>query len=347
MLKIIPLFINHSGCPYKCVFCDQNKITGRRPIDLETAREQIISDLQKIKKSGKSYETIILAFYGGTFSGLTFKEMEGYSSLLGEFPEIGYIRISTRPDMIDTTILDFLYGKGVREIELGVQSLNNKVLELSSRGYTEDIVYRAASLIKNYGFKMGFQLMAGLPGQTENSFFSTVEKTVDQRPDMVRVYPTVVFKGTALADMLQNSTYQPLTIEEGVEQTARAVARFREEGIEVIRIGLHSVTDEENILGGCYHPQFRYMVESRIIRNNIEEFLMSMIGKDGSPAGDDGTRSPVKLVIDKKYINYFKGFKNSNVEYFRAKGWELKSEFSDNMQKSVIIREKSYSLVGA
>ncbi|MCX6250144.1 MAG: hypothetical protein NTX61_05260 [Bacteroidetes bacterium] len=105
----IPIFIPGIACPFQCIFCDQEKITGRQNLPTpEEVLQTIHQYLSTIPGHGSTIET---GFFGGTFTGLPLKTQEMYLSLLQPFLKEGSvagIRLSTRPDHITPEILDFL-----------------------------------------------------------------------------------------------------------------------------------------------------------------------------------------------------------------------------------------------
>ena len=134
-MSILPIFIPHAGCPHQCVFCNQKTISGQRTAALDGAKKQINKWLEWIKPSIENEA----AFYGGSFTGL---EVELQKQLLALTDEliakkiIGSVRLSTRPDYINTVELQLLQKHSVKLVELGVQSLDNKVLVAAERGHT-------------------------------------------------------------------------------------------------------------------------------------------------------------------------------------------------------------------
>lgn len=301
--KIIPVFINHQGCPFQCVFCDQHTITGRQEEPLLNLKAYISAELEKYNK----YE-IELAFYGGTFTGFPTNLMLKYLGIANSFPKIQSIRISTRPDMITQPILNILKKFNVKVIELGVQSFDDEVLRLSKRGYVSRQVIESSALIRENNFLLGHQLMIGLPGEDRKSFQKSVDKMISLKPDMVRIYPTVIFQGTELAQLYKIGQYKSLTLERGVEMAAEAVNKIRKNQIEILRVGLHSVREENKILGGCYHPQFRYMVESQIILNRMKKMFSNKFPKK------------IKILLSPKKHNYFVGYKKENLIFLKKQG---------------------------
>ena len=190
---IIPIFIPHRGCGHECVFCNQRLITARQPDvtpeDVRSILDTRLSTMQRLADPLESdsvtspdsapgadgrperpgLETIEAAFYGGSFTGLPMEEQAAFLAVTKEYKDSGRIdkiHLSTRPDYIDSAILDQLRAFGVDTIELGVQSFDPEVLELSRRGHSVDDIYRACELIKSYGFELGIQLMIGLPGDS-------------------------------------------------------------------------------------------------------------------------------------------------------------------------------------
>ena len=127
----------HLGCPNDCVFCNQRRISGS--LSPATAR-----DVQAaIEKAGRRGPPPgggrQLAFYGGSFTAITGRPAGGAAGAAQPYLEAGAIdslRLSTRPDAIDGEVLARLRRYGVETVELGAQSMSDRVLELSGRGHT-------------------------------------------------------------------------------------------------------------------------------------------------------------------------------------------------------------------
>lgn len=229
----------------------------------------------------KSKQRIQIAFFGGNFTGLSQEHQNFYLDLVTPYlqkEQIESIRISTRPDYVNTQILDNLKRKGVRAIELGAQSLNDKVLEASGRGHTADDTKRAARLIKQMGFELGLQMMTGLPGDNDNFASETAEKIIELGAETTRIYPTIVIDGTQLASLYRKQLYFPQSLDDSVSLSARLVDLFIKESISVLRIGLLlSENQNENqqvILAGPYHPAYGELVLSRIWFEKLSNSLI-------------------------------------------------------------------------
>lgn len=307
---IIPLFIPHAGCPHQCVFCDQKKITGEaEKVTAVDIKNKLDLHLGQITKP----YFVEAAFYGGTFTALPVTEQEELlapAAAAYREGKIQAIRLSTRPDAIDTETLDRLKKNGVKTIELGAQSFSDEVLKKSGRGHTADDIFRAAELIKASGIELGIQLMPGLPGDTRETLNTSLEAVLAIRPAVVRIYPTVVIKGTPLADIYERGEYQPLTIEEAARIAAVMKLRFEGENIRVIRTGLQSseeLDDEKTVLAGPYHPAFGELVENEIYWAMLEQVI----------AGAE----PKRLIIyhEAGETSKLRGIKNCNADRLQKK----------------------------
>lgn len=272
---IIPVFVPHLGCPNDCVFCNQRRISGTIiPATKETVIEAI-SDAEKLGINGVERE---LAFYGGSFTAIPAEEQEELLSTAYEYIKRGSItgiRLSTRPDCIDTETLDRLMQYGVTTIELGVQSMCTDVLKASNRGHTAEDAVNAAKLIKTAGFTLILQMMTGLPLDTKEKSIYTARELCKLHPDGVRIYPTVIIHDTALFDMWQAGIYSEHTIEEASDWCAEIMDIFEAENISVIRLGLNP-TDELSggaAAGGAYHPAFGELVAGKRYLKKAEKLL--------------------------------------------------------------------------
>ena len=207
-MSILPIFIPHAGCPHQCVFCNQKTISGQKNPALQGAREQINKWLQWLKPSVDNEA----AFYGGSFTGLNAELQKQLLSLTDELIAqkiIGSVRLSTRPDYINPEALELLGKHGVKLVELGVQSLDNRVLAAAERGHTAEQVETAVVLLRQYGFKVGLQLMVGMPKQSFSSVKETAAKVIEMRPDIARIYPLLVIKGTPLEKSFREGFFVP------------------------------------------------------------------------------------------------------------------------------------------
>ena len=257
--RICPVFVPHLGCPHRCVFCDQNRISGSgKPADAEAVRRA----LEAIRTPAAETE---LAFYGGSFTAVPESLQQELLDASSEHVAMGgSIRVSTRPDAVSERNLEFLKVHGVRTVELGCQSMDEGVLLASGRGHTAEDVRKAAREVRKAGLRLILQMMTGLPEDTLEKSLHTAQELAVLQPDGVRIYPTVILKGTRLHQMWLNGQYREHTVEEAASWCADILPVFESRGIPVIRLGLNPSEELSGgqAVGGAYHPAFGQVVAS-------------------------------------------------------------------------------------
>ncbi len=274
---IIPFFIPHVGCPYSCIFCNQNRITGR---ESSVSPEEILPTIEQyLATFPPGTKGVEVAFFGGSFTGIpirlqnAFLEKAYYAKKNGL---IEGIRMSTRPDYIDQTILNRLKKYRVDTIELGVQSMSDHVLDNSCRGHTSEDVIRASKLIRENKFTLGLQMMIGLPGSDRDTEIETARQICRLKPTMVRIYPALVIRGTTLEVMYSQGQYKPPDLENAVQTCAVIAEMFIRENINIIRIGLqptYLINTGKEVVAGPFHPSFRQLVDSLLLRKSLKKVL--------------------------------------------------------------------------
>lgn len=308
---IIPIFIPHEGCPNDCVFCNQKIITARsKPVTAGDVKNIIETYLPTLQNRG--LEVIEVAFFGGSFTGIPIEKQSEYLKIAYEYKEKGLIdkiHLSTRPDYISNEILDNLKKYKVDVIELGVQSFDQDVLNLSKRGHTVEDVYLACDLIKKFDFTLGIQLMIGLPGDTFEKSIESAKKAALIKPKLARLYPTVILENTELAKMYKDGRYPGLTEDEAVKTCAEMYKILYDADINIMRVGLKStdlVTNNSD-LGGNYHPAFRQLVEGEIAKDAIEKELLKI------------SNNNISFASNSKSFSNMIGHKGVNKKYFESK----------------------------
>ena len=304
----IPVFIPHLGCPNQCVFCNQRSITGVSEFDYGSIRAVIDTALETIEPDAE----VEIAFFGGSFTGIDY-------SLMCDLLEIAYsyvlsgrvqsIRCSTRPDYISKHILDALKRYGVKTIELGLQSSSDDVLALTKRGHTYQNEVEACRMIVDNGFDLVGQMMIGLPGSTPDSEEETARFIVSMGATGARIYPTVVFKDTELCHMAEQRCYEPLSLDDAIVRSARALRIFKDAGVDVIRIGLCSsdnLSDEKTYFAGPNHPALGELVESEYYYGLIKEKITEMRIADASCVEICGAPRTLSKLIGQKKKNKFR-----------------------------------------
>ncbi len=320
--RIIPIFVPHRGCPHDCIFCNQKKITGvSTDITSDDVRRIIEEYLTTIDKDA----SIEIAFFGGSFTAIDMDIQRNLLSVAKEYVDkniVSDIRMSTRPDCINDEILTMLKEYKVSIIELGVQSLDDRVLIDSVRGHSDKDVFESANLIKKYGIKLGLQMMIGLPSDTEEKCIYTAKEFIKLNPDCVRVYPTLVVKETGLEKLLVENKYTPFTLDKSIEIVKKVLVLFYTNNINVIRVGLQATEDiaiGKEVLAGPYHPAYRELVESKMYGDYIEYLINKYEAKEN-----------IKVLVNKKNVSRILGNKKSNVKELKEKyGISLKTKEDD------------------
>lgn len=296
------------GCPQRCVFCNERVAAGNfsPKITREFFDAEVASYLRWSKDKKRSVE---IAFYGGSFTGLPEKEQEQLLAWGNAYIQKGLVtsmRISTRPDTIDETQLMFLRAGGVRTIEIGAQSFNDRVLRDANRGHDAQAIVRAIQCIQSHGLKSGLHLMAGLPGDTKESFLQTLNRAVELRPDTARIHPVVVFQDTVLAEEFRAGRYRTLSLEEAVDWCRLAWETLAPAGISIIRFGLQLTPEmkkEGAVPAGPLHPSFGSLVYSAVFYSAVRKLL-----------GDiPETVKTLRFTIAKSDQSHFRGFGGKNI----------------------------------
>jgi histone acetyltransferase (RNA polymerase elongator complex component) len=225
-----------------------------------------------------------VAFYGGTFTSLPVALQESLLAPLQPLIERGdlaAVRISTRPDAVDRETVEFLKNRGVRTVELGVQSLDDAVLARAGRGHTARDAGNACHILSGSGMRVGLQLMPGLPGDSPAGALATLRRAIGFEPDFLRIYPTLVIAGTELERLYRAGDYLPMTLSGAVSLCKVMLHEASKASIPVVRIGLQATGElrsGEGVVAGPYHPAFRQMVEAELCFD-----LMAKLAADVAP----------------------------------------------------------------
>ncbi len=302
-LEILPIFLPRLGCPSRCVFCNQEAVTGATGIIPPERITELVGDAV--------YDE--LAFYGGSFLSLPVELRDSYLAVVRELMAQGKVkrlRLSTRPDSITEETIAALAPFAPAVVELGVESLSDTVLAAAQRGHTAQDSINALGRLKAAGHDVVWQLMLGLPQETEHDREVTLACTLAARPPMVRLSPTLVLEGTALAELWRSGHYQPIGLDEAVEELARWVEVLEQAGVKVVRMGLHPADGKftpGEVLAGPWHPALGELVRSRIALGEMERLLTGYVGS-----------SPV-IAVPRRKLSIYLGQKQGNLTILRGK----------------------------
>ncbi len=310
----IAIFVPHNGCPHQCSFCNQKNITGT---NFQPRKQHVINAIETSLSKNTYIENREVAFFGGSFTAISHDYMiellESVQPYIEE-NEVNGIRISTRPDAISDEILDILKKYNVTAIELGAQSMHNRVLELNERGHNANDVIVSATKIKEYGFELGLQMMVGLYGSNREKDLFTGNMFVKLKPKTVRIYPTLIMKDTKLAQLYKEKLYLPMEFNETVDICTELLKIFEVNNINVIRLGLHSSESlENNLLAGVWHPAFREICESKLLLDKFINKINILKTKN----------KKINVYLNPKDLSKFIGQKQCNITELKSMGFDL------------------------
>ena len=318
---VIPFFIPHQGCPHLCVFCNQRLIakqtSGTHTFDSEAER---LSDvIQTYLQFKKNRDQVELAFFGGNFLGLETSRILALLEAVQPWilqGQIHGIRCSTRPDTVTRRVLDLARPFGLETVELGVQSMDDRVLTLAEREHTSEDTRKALALLKENGLKTGVQVMVGLPGDDYFGAVRTAKTLAELKPDFARIYPLLVLEGSRLAQWYRSGQYAPLSLDQAVEQSKKMVTIFKHAGVSVARIGLQAtemMDDAGRMIAGPWHPAFGHLVLSALMFDQACEQIDAILtGQEGIETPEE--KKAIVLQVHPRSLSRLQGNRKANLD---------------------------------
>ncbi len=301
----IPVFIPHLGCPNLCVFCNQRAISGVSSFLPETAERTIDEVLATVREDA----VCEIAFFGGSFTGIDRTLMIRLLDLAQSYVDSGRvsgIRMSTRPDYIDSEVIGILKRYTVSAVELGIQSFSEKVLTSCRRGHSSGRSRAAMTMLREAGFPVVGQMMIGLPGAVPADEIACAEEICRLGASGTRIYPTIVFRDTELHRMTVEGKYHPLTLDEAVIRSAAVLDVFVRHGIPCLRIGLcesENLHSEASYCAGPNHPSLGELVSGELYYNRICEALERNLPEKGSTVTVAVPRGDISMAVGQKRRN--------------------------------------------
>ncbi len=253
-VNVVAVMTKPLECPHgRCAFCpggpdeeSPQSYTGHEPAALRGAQnefqpyEQVRARVQQLEAIGHTVDKIDLIVMGGTFpasepeyqqwfikgclDGITQQpsstlEEAKLNAENSETRNVG-ITFETRPDHLEPSHIDSMLDLGCTRVEIGVQNVYDDIYELVDRGHTIKHVTDGTRVMKDAGLKICYHMMPGLPGsnmERDLEGFKTIFNQPEFKPDMLKIYPTLVCEGTQLYDWWKAGDYTPFTDEDGVE----------------------------------------------------------------------------------------------------------------------------------
>ncbi len=325
----IPIFIPHLGCPNQCIFCNQRFISGTIEFDENDVERQILSVLESSRDNEKE-----IAFFGGSFTGIDRDLMVRLLDVAQKYVnegKVSAIRMSTRPDYINEEILDILSNYKISCVELGIQSVNDDVLSLLKRGHTKAQTENAIMLLNMRKIPFVGQMMIGLPGSTLQDEIDCANFICEQGACGARIYPTLVFKQTELAQMYEKNQYSSLSLDDAVSRSAKVLKVFIENNIPCLRIGLcesENLHSENTYIAGPNHPSIGEMVKSKLYLDIVLRVI-----------DENNFSKNIIIICPKGAISQIIGNKQKNILYLKEKyGFEHIKVKEDNLLKAYNIK---------
>lgn len=242
-VAVITVLTKPHPCPGHCIYCPTESKMPKSYLASEPAAQrawltkfdpyrQTQTRLKTLQNNGHPTDKIELIVLGGTWSAYPKKYQTWFvkrcfdaangktSKTLTKAQKINEkttnriigLTIETRPDYINPEEIISLRELGVTRVQIGVQTVDDKILKLVKRGHDTATVAKATQLMKNAGLKINYHIMPGLPGSTpkkDKEVFQTIFNNARFKPDYIKLYPTLVLKNSVLYRWWQQGKYQP------------------------------------------------------------------------------------------------------------------------------------------
>ena len=296
-IVVVTAFSAPYSCPHgTCIFCPGGPRSGtpqsylRDSPGMSTALGvafdpflQVRRGLSKYERNGHGTDKVETIIEGGTFIALStdyqvsfvkgvYDGLNGFAAGTLEEAQAANesarsrcvgLTLESKPDWCRPQDIDLMLSFGITRLEIGVQSLRNVTLSRSNRGHTVEDTLNAFRVARDAGLKVTAHMMPGLPGATPADDLEDLQMLFerdDLRPDMSKLYPTLVVPGTALAKQFEARLYRPYDLRTVVELLSD-MKRFVPRWHRIMRIQREIPAEE--ILGGVRHGNLRELVLTR------------------------------------------------------------------------------------
>ncbi|MFX1310967.1 MAG: tRNA uridine(34) 5-carboxymethylaminomethyl modification radical SAM/GNAT enzyme Elp3 [Promethearchaeota archaeon] len=300
-VSVIAIMTKPLPCPGTCIYCPgQDSQPGEKAAQSYTGQEpaamrsihcnydpylQVQSRINDLEAIGHKIDKIELIIMGGTFLSTDLKYQEDFikgalesiieqrvtslkeAKKLAEKSKrrvIG-ITIETRPDYCKEKDVDRMLNYGTTRVEIGIQTLYDEIYELVKRGHSIFDSKEAIRIAKDAGLKVNAHMMPNLPGSTiskDLEMFELLYSNSEYRPDMLKIYPTVVVKGTQLYEWWKEGKYLPYTDDELIN----LIAQVKQKLPKYVRIQRIMRDIPANLIeAGCKKSNLRQLIQDRLI----------------------------------------------------------------------------------
>jgi len=281
-------------CPGGPAFGSPQSYTGHEPAAMRGLQhgfdpyEQVRHRIEQLEAIGHIVDKVELIIMGGTFLSMPADYQEHFvqkclDAITG-FPskslreakknaEVSRIKnagitIETRPDWCKKPHVDKMLSYGATRVEIGVQNIYDDIYRLVNRGHTVEDVIEATRIIKDSGLKIVYHMMPGLPGSNFDRDLEAFKRIFSDprfRPDMLKIYPCLVIKGTKVYDWWVKGLYRPYTTEEAIKLIAE-VKKIIPEWVRIMRI-------QRDVPA--------YLIEAGVKKSNLRELVLERLKEEG------------------------------------------------------------------
>ncbi len=301
---IIAVMAKPYDCPHgRCIYCPGGKelnvplsYTGKEPVtrlaqklDFDP-RSQIISKLDQEYSRGHNISKVELVIVGGTFPFMPSDYQRNFvkkcydalnrvestslqqAQKLNEVSDIRCVgfTVETKPDYCKEMHINLMLELGITRVEIGVQTLSDNVYKNINRGHNVDDVYQSFQIAKDSGYKIVAHMMPGLPGSDPQKDLFDFKKLFDDsrlKPDMLKIYPTLLLKNTGLAKLYERGLYQPYSDDDFTELLLE-IKKIVPPWIRIMRIQREIESDD--ILHGCKSSNIRQTLQQKLKEQGLQ-----------------------------------------------------------------------------
>jgi len=302
-ITVIAVMAKPWPCPQRepCAYCPggpssgvPQSYTGREPATMRGLQfnfdpySQVKHRIEQLESIGHVVDKVELIVMGGTFPAMPADYQRNFikecldaitgikSSYLEEAKKnaeisprrnVG-ITVETRPDWCKEQHVDLMLSYGTTRVEIGVQNVYDDIYALVNRDHTVRDVVEATRIAKDAGLKVVYHMMPGLPGSNfdrDLEAFKRIFTNPDFKPDMLKIYPCLVVKGTKVHDWWVKGIYKPYTTEEA----ARLIAEVK----KIIPVWVRIMRVQRDIPA--------YMIEAGVKSSNLREIALRMLKEKG------------------------------------------------------------------
>jgi elongator complex protein 3 len=288
-------------CPHgKCVYCPggpkqgtPQSYTGHEPAAMRGSQndfdpyKQVKSRIQQLKAIGHPVDKIELIIMGGTFPAAPRKYQKYFvkgcldalqnsiskslceAKLLAEYKGINNVGITveTRPDYLGREDINEILNLGVTRVEIGVQNIYDDIYQLVERGHEVEQVINGTKNLKDSALKICYHMMPGLPGSNSKRDLEGFKKIFTDSyfmPDMIKIYPTLVVKGTKLYEFWKKGIYEPLSTDEAIKLVSK-IKQIVPPWIRIMRV--QRDIPRHQIVAGVDKSNLRQLVKENLSKN--------------------------------------------------------------------------------